>query len=463
MRFLLLLGAMCFTFTAIAQNKQLLYNVDDLPQTLLLNPGAEISFEKHIGIPFFSGVSLTVGSSGVSVYDIFQEGGDINTRIATAIRSLDKKDFFTVNQQLEIFSFGWKPAFKEHYFSVGVYQELDAIVYFPKDLAVLAYEGNAGYINTPFTFNDLSVAAEALTVYHFGVSKPINKKLRLGARLKLYSSIINVNSTNNQGQFITRTTPDGPNFYSHEVQNANVVANTSGILSLTEGNGSPITAAVLSGNIGMGLDVGGTYRVNDRWTVTASVLDFGAVRHAKDLRNYEFKGDYALEGIEFEFPAILDGTVTTPYWQNLEDEIEAQLPFKDELTRKYVTWRPLKVNASLNYGFGTNLYGDCDCTNGGENKHENNVGIQLYAVKRPQAPQTAITAYYDRRWTGYLRSKVTYTADAFSKRNVGLLLSANINKFNVYLAADNLLEYPNLAKAYNASLQIGFQLTFDPN
>jgi hypothetical protein len=155
--------------------------------------------------------------------------------------------------------------------------------------------------------------------------------------------------------------------------------------------------------------------------------------------------------------------VTTPYWQNLEDEIEAQLPFKDELTRKYVTWRPLKVNASLNYGFGTNLYGDCDCTNGGENKHENNVGIQLYAVKRPQAPQTAITAYYDRRWTGYLRSKVTYTADAFSKRNVGLLLSANINKFNVYLAADNLLEYPNLAKAYNASLQIGFQLTFDPN
>lgn len=463
MRILIALGAICCTFTAIAQNKQLLYNVDDLPQSLLLNPGAEVSFDKHIGIPFFSGASVSVGSSGVSVFDIFQEGGDINARISSAISSLDKKDFFTVNQQLEIVSFGWKPVFKDYYFSAGIYQELDAIVYFPKDLAVLAYEGNAGYINAPFKFNDISVAGEALTVYHFGISKPINEKLRLGARLKLYSSIFNVNSTDNKGQFITRTTPDGPNFYSHEVENASVIANTSGILSLSEGNGSPIASAVLSGNLGLGLDIGGTYRVNDRWTATASVLDFGAVFHTKDLRNYEFSGDYTLEGIEFQFPAILDGTVTTPYWQNLEDEIDDQLPFQDELERNYTTWRPLKLNASINYGFGTNLYGECDCTNGGENKYASNLGVQLYAIKRPQAPQTAITVYYDRRWTDYLRTKVTYTTDAFSKRNIGLLLSTNINKFNVYLAADNLLDYPNLAKAYNASLQFGFQLTFDPN
>tara|TARA_R110002051_G_scaffold10175_3_gene38656 strand:- start:116244 stop:117635 length:1392 start_codon:yes stop_codon:yes gene_type:complete len=463
MRVLLALGVICCTITASAQNKQLLYNVDDLPQTLLLNPGAEISFDKHIGIPFFSGTSFTVGTSGVSVYDIFQEGGDINARIGTAINSLNNKDFFTVNQQLEVVSYGWKPAFKDHYFSFGIYQELDAIVYFPKDLAVLAYEGNAGYINTPFKFSDLSVAAEALTVYHFGISKPITKKLRLGARVKLYSSIINVNSTDNQGQFITRTTPEGPNFYSHEVQNANVLANTSGILSLAEGNGSPITAAILSGNLGIGLDIGGTYRLNERWTATASVLDFGAVAHVKDLRNYQLAGDYTLEGIEFEFPAILDGTVTTPYWQNLEDDIEEQLPFEDELSRKYVTWRPLKANASLNYGFGTNLYGDCDCTNGGESKFANNAGLQLYAIKRPLSPQTAVTLYYDRRWTDFLRTKITYTADTFSKKNIGLLFSANIHKFNVYLAADNLLEYPNLAKAYNASVQFGFQLTFDPN
>ena len=444
------------------QNKQLLYNVDDLPQTLLLNPGAAISFEKHIGIPFFSGISVSAGSSGISVYDVFQEGGDFNARVRAAIFNMSDRDFFTVNEQLEIASFGWKPRFKEVYYSAGIYQELDAIVYFPRDLAILAYEGNANYIDVPFKFNDLSVTAEALTVYHFGINKQVSEKLRLGVRFKLYSSIANVNSTDNSGQFITRTTPEGESFYSHEVQNANVRANTSGVVSLVEGDANPLARAILSKNLGLGVDFGGTYELSDRWVASASVLDIGAVFHGDDVNNYEFTGSYDLQGIEFVFPQVLDGTSAIPYWQNLEDEIDEQLPFNDSLQVNYTTWRPLKVNGSLNYGFGNNLYGDCDCTNSGNSKYANNVGLQLFAIKRPKAINTALTAYYDRRWNSVLRTKLTYTIDAFSKRNVGLLVSANIHNFNVYLAADNLVDYPNLAKAYNASVQLGFQFTFEP-
>ncbi|RMB62813.1 hypothetical protein EAX61_04330 [Dokdonia sinensis] len=463
MRQLVYLFILCLGFNVLGQNKQLLYNVDNLPQTLLLNPGASHSFEKHIGIPFFSGFSLSAGSSGISVYDIFQEGGDFNARVRDAIFNLSDKDFFTVNEQIEIASFGWKPRFKDIYYSGGVYQELDAIVYFPRDLAILAYEGNASYIDVPFEFNDLSVAAEALTVYHFGVNKQVSKKLRLGARIKLYSSIVNVNSTNNRGQFITRTTPEGDNFYSHEVQNASVRANTSGLVSIIEQEASPVARAILSKNLGIGLDVGGTYTLSEKWTASGSLLDIGAVFHRDDVNNYELTGSYDLQGIEFIFPQVLDGTATTPYWENLEDEIEEQLPFNDSLQVNYTTWRPIKANAGLNYGFGKNLFGDCDCTNGGKNQYESNVGLQFFAIKRPRAINSALTAYYDRRWNRLLRTKLTYTLDAFSKRNVGLLLSANIKNFNVYLAADNLLDYPNLAKAYNASLQLGFQFTFEPD
>ena len=74
-----------------------------------------------------------------------------------------------------------------------------------------------------------------------------------------------------------------------------------------------------------------------------------------------------------------------------------------------------------------------------------------------------ITGYYDRLWGTFLRTKVTYTVDRFSAKNVGVLVSTKINKFNVYLAAENVLDYPNLAKAYNASVQFGFQLVFNEN
>ena len=66
----------------VCQNKQLLYNWEVTPQTLMLNPGSLITNQFHIGVPLASQFHLHVGSSGVSVFDIFADDGvDINTKI----------------------------------------------------------------------------------------------------------------------------------------------------------------------------------------------------------------------------------------------------------------------------------------------------------------------------------------------------------------------------------------------
>ena len=214
---------------------------------------------------------------------------------------------------MELISFGWKSRFKERYFSAGLYQELDAIIYFPRDLAVLGYSGNADFIGTTFDFNDLSVAAEVLSVYHFGVNQRINDKLRLGVRAKLYSSIFNVNSTGNRGGFSTTQTPQGPNFLSHDLTAIDITANTSGLQSLTDGGGSAsgvLSRAIISGNLGLGVDIGGTYSLNEKITLTASLLDLGVIFHNSDLRNYRVRGSFSLQGIDFSFPATFNGQNT---------------------------------------------------------------------------------------------------------------------------------------------------------
>jgi len=138
-------------------------------------------------------------------------------------------------------------------------------------------------------FSDLSATAEVLSVYHFGVNQKVNDKLRLGARAKLYSSLININSTDNQGLFVTRETPEGPNFISHDVTNANIVANTSGI------SGDGISGNVLfSGNIGFGFDIGGTYDVNDKLSVSASLIDVGIIFHTSNVENFNLTGLFLL-------------------------------------------------------------------------------------------------------------------------------------------------------------------------
>jgi hypothetical protein len=93
----------CFGFT---QNKQLLHGMSEVPQSLLVNPGGIVQYDKHFGIPFLSHTHINGGSSGVNAYDIFQTSNtsDINSRITSAIFNMKNTDFFTVTQQLEIIS-----------------------------------------------------------------------------------------------------------------------------------------------------------------------------------------------------------------------------------------------------------------------------------------------------------------------------------------------------------------------
>lgn len=466
MREVVVLVLLLFSSYVTAQNKQLLYNVEELPQTLLSNPGNVIDFDKHIGIPLLSGFSLEVGSSGVSFHDIFETDGDINTAIDRAISTLDENDYFSINQQLEILSFGWTSKRSGIYFSGGLYHEIDALLYFPKDIAVLAYRGNAGFVDTPFEFLDISFTAESLSVYHFGINKKVNDSWQLGARGKIYMSVANLTSIGNEGSFFTRTTPDGPNFFTHSLRDVDLKVKTSGVASFFDNEiGTDakeiIGNAIFSENFGFGFDLGFTHFVNEQVTVTGSLVDIGFIRHRSDVRNLVARGDFDTNGLELEFPAILDGQNTTPYWENLQEEFEDAISLSDSLSDPYTSLRPLKVNSSIQYSFGEDRGRACNCRSGNKRIYKNSAGLHLYSIKRPKGFQTALTGVYERKWGDKLLSRFTYTYDKRSAKNVGLLMSAKIDKFNLYLAADNLLEYANLAKANGASFQIGMQLVFD--
>ena len=270
-------------------------------------------------------------------------------------------------------------------------------------------------------------------------------------------------STNNKGTFVTRIAEaDAPNIYEHIVNDADVSVETSGIASLDENSsaGDLVGKALLGGNLGVGLDLGATYSINSNWTATASVLDLGTIFHSKDVENYRASGNYTLNGIELIFPPLSDGEETFPYYDDLEDEIEREIPI-DTLYNKYSQLRPVKVNASLQYGFGTIIgNGDeCDCLNrGGGLERQQAVGVQFFSIFRPKGPQMAGTLFYYRKLFNFLAAKATYTVDSYSYSNIGAGIVGDFGKFNFYLAADNMLNYGNLAKSKSISLQLGFNI-----
>ena len=144
-----------------------------------------------------------------------------------------EKTKLAINEQIELFNGGFKIGDwqDKSYISFGMYQEFDFLSYMPKDLAILALDGNRDYLGKVFNLGDLNVKAEMLSVFHIGYHKNINENLIVGLRGKIYSSIFNATSTKNSGYIYT--IPSDKGVYE-QVISSNLELKTSGISKYIE-------------------------------------------------------------------------------------------------------------------------------------------------------------------------------------------------------------------------------------
>lgn len=462
MRKIYLILLLVVSISGLAQNKQVLYNFATIPQSLLVNPGTDISYKYYFGVPLLSGVSANVGSSSFSAYDLFANNRvDFNTKLRNAVNKASKNDIVSVNEQIELFSGGFKLGGLEDkgYISFGIYQEADFFMYVPKDLALLALDGNQNYIGKRFDLSQLSVKAEVLSVFHVGYHKKINNKLILGGRAKLYSSGLNATSTKNSGYIYTGMS--NTTMYN-QIISSNLELKSSGIAEYLEDDYDGSIASdiahktFLGGNYGIGFDAGITYYPKKNIQFTASIIDVGFIRHSKEVENFTYKGYYQYEGVNPNF--------TNPNKpENVFDEFEAAIP-RDTLYNKYTTWRPVKFNSSIQYSFGESRSDEeCNCKPHNEIEYLNGVGVQLFAMSTPRTPLVALTAFYRRTLFQNLQVKATYTIDSYSSKNIGFGFSTTLGKFNMYAMIDNILEYKDITKANSATFQFGLNFIFKEN
>ncbi|RDY60674.1 DUF5723 family protein [Flagellimonas nanhaiensis] len=473
----LFFGAAFFGVISLcAQNKQLLYDFYEIPQSLMINPGVKTLEKWHTGIPVISGLSFQAATSGVTVHDLFADDGiDFTTKVRERVLdAMSRKDDFSTTSQIEGFNVGFRGKNRpDDYYSFGMYGETDIIVYWPRDLAILAFEGNGGAnIGRSFDLGDLSLRGEMVNVFHFGINRKLSNTLTVGARAKLYSSIFQFQSTGNSGSFIT--TQGQNNIYTSRIE-ANMRLRTAGadeIIDILEEDTSTtqkdLTSlftkrVLLGGNLGVGFDAGFSYNLNPQTTITASVLDVGFIYHSKDVRNFTLKGSAITEGITVFLPEDIND-VDNDLWQELVDDIEASLPY-EENDNGYISLRPIKAYGSIRYDFGQaeDRIENCGCginvkEASNPDLYRNSVGGQLFLQYRPRGIQPALTAFYQKRLGRAFSFKTTYTVDKYSLSNVGLGLNFQAGPVNFYVMGDNLLGYQNIADSHYASLQFGFNI-----
>lgn len=454
----------------MAQNKQLLYDFKEIPDALMVNPGTLTDYQWFAGIPLISGISVQAGTNALTVNDLFaNDGVDINVKVRErAIYGMDTRDELSGTFQITLLNAGFRGKNQKNFYSFGIYTEGDAIGYWFKDYAILAFEGNADQLGRKFDLGHLKTRGEMVNVFHFGINKRVDKDLTIGARAKIYSSILNFTSTKNKGYFVTT---EGINNIRANTIDADLEMKSSGLNEIEDAldNDTSRLPGIMTrrmffgGDLGMGIDLGFTYHLNERTIITASLLDLGFVYHNTDVKNYTIKGMATVEGIE----VILPGALSDPAgdtWQNLIDEIDALVPHGTN-NKSYINYRPTKLYGSIRYNFGRPMPSKriCDCREmvfqGRDHKQFSSaVGGQLYMINRPRGPQAALTAFFSHSLGNALALKTTYTVDKFSYSNIGLGLSLQAGPVNFYILADNLLAYRNIADSHYSSFQLGLNI-----
>lgn len=443
--YLFLLFGLVF-FKGISQNKPVLYDFTEVPQALMLNPGADVTYNWHVGVPAFSGLSLAVGVKGFKVTDLFAKDGiDINTKLEKLIFSRTPNDHLYINQQVELINAGIRLPNGKDYISFGFYEEFNLIAYYPKDLAIFAFEGTKE-IGRVFNAESFKFQTDLVGVLHFSFNRKVSEKLNVGSRFKIYSSAGEVKSIDNSGLFFTTQGID--NIYRHNLQDINLSVQTAGLFNGTNYDENfykhLVSKLFLGGNLGVGFDFGLTYKPNNQAKFTASVQDLGFIKYSKMVTGVSAKGSFVTEGVKLETP-IISGI---NYFQQIIDGVEKAI-VRDTIFTSHVTFRAPKINMSYSYSFGLPHSEECFKPQF-DNPFRNQIGIQLYSIVLPKQPQVATTLFYYRRVNKYLRTKVTYTVDSYSASNVGFGLSSHLGHFNLYGSFNNLFSTDFYNSNYNA-------------
>jgi hypothetical protein len=424
--------------TVSAQRDFTLYSLSGTPQAHYINPAFRPTAKVFISLPLGM-QSFSVTNSGFTLNQLLQkrsQDDSLEFNPSNAIDKMAKLNYLTVESHNEILGFGF--ALKKNYFSFSVTNRFQSNLVYPKDLFRFAFEGNGkSYLGTRASLDGFGFNLTSYVEYALGFNREISDKLSVGARFKLLSGIANVRTKKSQlGIYTDATTFDITIDGALDVR-------TSGIKpfydTLADDNYNPINNAFSFKNSGIALDLGATYKLTDKITLSASLLDLGTIKWTTDNANFVSKDvNYHFEGVDLN-EYLNDSTNT--FIDQLADSL------KDVFSQK--------ENAeSYRTGLYTRFY------LGGTFKLTEKffVGATLYNefIKARYRPGLILSG--NVKLNNWFAATVNYSAYARSYGNVGVGFTVKGGPIQFYVISDNVMGFLAPAAAKNFHISTGLNI-----
>jgi hypothetical protein len=416
--------------------------MEPIPQRMSVNPALSPDCKWYFGTPAISSVDFSFTSNVLAIGQInnamVADSGGGYTLELNQLRSIvaDKSAFVNLGVNQEWLNFGFRV--RKSMFSFSITEKIKTKVSLPKDLFKLAFEGNGG-ANLGYDFNfNFGFDILHMREYALGYNRTLlNDKLTVGGRLKYIQGLNVIETQKNDIIFGT-----DPSDFSYTVT-ADVEVNMSTAV-LGGANIDPLKAILGSPkNVGMGLDLGARLDLNDKVTLTASIIDLGQIKWADDTRNVKSRNpgaSFTYKGIDVN-EYIGDSASGNEGFEALADtilDVFALDTSRNSFTTGLLSEFYLGANLRIN------------------DRH--NAGALLYGSFYNRQFYPAITLSWNSELGRVLALSASYTVMRGNYSNIGMGFGLNMGPEQLYFVSDNLIGF-FLGNLKTVSLRFGWNHT----
>jgi len=307
------------TLSANAQFLRTSYFMEGTHYRQQLNP-ALTPTKGYFNLPVIGAVNATVGSTSLGyqdIIDIIDNGDDFYTK-PDFMNRLKDKNKLNVNFSTEILSAGWYKGKNFWSFNIGLRTDIGANL--TKNMFTFLNEMETieeNWRNSNYDISNQQLNINAYTEVGLGLSRQINSRLTVGARVKALLGIGNMDLKLNKVAMSANLPSDQQinqwssesywnsmspaeaiqaaqelktkfdNYHANLAVGAELKSSFKGLeLKEEEGKDYVTDFEFDSGKLGIagygfGIDLGASYKVLDNLTVSASILDLGFISWSK--------------------------------------------------------------------------------------------------------------------------------------------------------------------------------------
>ncbi len=423
----------------VAQPNLTFYNFRSVAQTGLLNPAQPSRQQFTIGIiDFYNNTYIP----GITANDIFNKS-ETGDQTIKKILDNDKYnlDNISLHNQITPMFIGLKLG--KNYVSFGVQTTITTEYGIPKDLLALAYYGNAGQLfGKKINVGKVDLFAREVTAVHFGYSRDINENLTLGFRAKYLIGLLDAEVLKSE---ISIQTDSGANNTLKMNARADYEIRGAGFDRLGDMMTPPTGTTV--GDIGnqyykkpigsgFSVDLGMNYRINKKFSVSASVLDLGYINWLENTKSYKKNASFSFEGVITDNADSFESA-----FNKLSDSLETI--FKP--TESNITYKST-LSPKVYIGFQYNLY------NSGALG-----GVFFGEMWRGKFRPGASISFSQRIWR-FLDLRVNYNFYNKEYTNFGAGLAMHLGPMVFYAMGDNAIGALNWDKTHFSNARIGLNI-----